>query len=173
MTVSVALSRNFTCNNVTVKLEFLCWDSHFDKIHIYVAKTLENCASLENWITEKYFIYSDVFYIWHFSGSSAQTLCPAGMYQPNTTQPQCVTCEPGNYCPGEGECISSTKRFMSLTDWPAGPTFPTFPSFSYFLIQSPTFPYFLRKQPYYPYFLGCHVVKLNEEHLKLVFLHWF
>jgi len=50
---------------------------------------------------------------------------------------------------------------------------PTFPTFSYFLIQSPTFPYFLRKQPYYPYFLGFHVVKLNKEHLKHVFLHWF
>ena len=48
---------------------------------------------------------------------------------------------------------------------------PTFPTFPYFLIQSPTFPYFLRKQPYYPYFLGCHVVKLNKEHLKHVFLH--
>ena len=46
-----------------------------------------------------------------------------------------------------------------------------FSYFSYFLIQIPTFPYFLRKQPYYPYFLGCHFVKLNEEHLKLVFLH--
>jgi len=48
---------------------------------------------------------------------------------------------------------------------------PTFPTFSYFLIQSPTFPYFLGKQPYYPYFLGCHVVELNKELLKHVFLH--
>jgi len=48
---------------------------------------------------------------------------------------------------------------------------PYFSYFSYFLIQSPTFPYFLRKQPYYPYFLGCHVVRLNKEHLKHVLLH--
>jgi len=47
------------------------------------------------------------------------------------------------------------------------------PTFPYFLIQSPNFPYFLTKQPNYPYFLGCHVVKLNKEHLKHVFLHWF
>jgi len=45
---------------------------------------------------------------------------------------------------------------------------PTFPTFPYFFIQSPTFPYFLEKQPY---FLGCHVVELNKEHLKHVFLH--
>jgi len=62
----------------------------------------------------------------------------------------------------QGVC---NQNFLSLvyTGWPAGPTFP------YFLIQSPTFPYFLTKQPYYPYFLGCHIVKLNKEHLKHVF----
>jgi len=53
------------------------------------------------------------------------------------------------------------------------PYFSYFPTFPYFLIQSPTISYFLRKQPYYPYFLGFHVVKLNKELLKHVFLHWF
>jgi len=51
----------------------------------------------------------------HSSGSSAQTLCAAGMYQPNVTQAQCVGCEPGNYCPGEGECIKPTVSLWSLT----------------------------------------------------------
>jgi len=50
------------------------------------------------------------------------------------------------------------------------------PYFSYFSLLFDPEPYFsllLRQQPYYPYFLGCHVIKLNKEHLKHVFLHWF
>jgi len=51
------------------------------------------------------------------------------------------------------------------------------PYFSYFFLLFDPEPYFsllfLGKQPYYPYFLGCHVVELNKEHLKHVFLHWF
>jgi len=48
--------------------------------------------------------------------------------------------------------------------------FPIFPTWFWFrALLSPT----LRKQPYYPYFLGCHVVKLNKEPLKHVFLHRF
>jgi len=48
---------------------------------------------------------------------------------------------------------------------------PYFSYFSYFSLLFDPEPYFLTKQPYYPYFLGCHVVKLNKEHLKHAFLH--
>jgi len=48
---------------------------------------------------------------------------------------------------------------------------PYFSYFSYFFLLFDPEPYFLGKQPYYPYFLGCHVVELNKEHLKHVFLH--
>jgi len=44
------------------------------------------------------------------------------------------------------------------------------PYFSLLFDPEPYFSLLLRKQSYNPYFLGCHVVKLNREHLKHVFL---